>query len=109
MLVRLPSRSLRQRPALLVVPARLPQASRWFQPRRVGFQAVRREPVGSGTGAGDRGIRRPEIAIAIYRVGMDVIKAVPPDDDVRPEEGRIADFDDEFWSGLLTNIAVWRA
>ena len=35
MLVRLPSRPLRQRPALLVVPARLPQASRWFQPRRV--------------------------------------------------------------------------
>ena len=31
MLVRLPSRSLRQRPALLVVPARLPQASRCEQ------------------------------------------------------------------------------
>ena len=93
MLVRLPSRSLRQRPALLVVPARLSQAFRWFQPRRVRFQAVRSEPDGSG--AGDRGIRRPEIAIPIYRVGMDVIKAVPPDD--------------EFWSGLLTDVAVWRA
>ena len=83
---------------------------RWC--RRPGcdrFRVIRCEQGGSGTGAGDRGIRRPEIAIAIYRVGMDVIKPVPPDDDVRPEEGRIADSDDEFWSGQLTNIAVWRA
>ena len=104
--VRLPSRPLRQRLALLVAPTRLPQAVRWLQPRRVRCQAARCEQGGSGTGTGDRGIRRPEIAIAIYYVGMDVMKAIPPDEDFRLEEGRIADSDEEFLSGLLTNIPI---
>ena len=66
-----------------------------------GRQAVHCEQGGLGTGIGDRGIRRPEIAIAIYYVGMDVMQAIPPDEDFRPEEGRIADSETSFGQDCL--------